>query len=783
MRPFKYKPLTILATLMFCIAFNAQNATISGKITAKDNPLTTAEVFLEGTEIGSTTDRDGNYLIKNIPAGTYIITVKYLGYLTISEKITLNEGQSLKKNFSLQEDALNLDGVVITGTRYSQDRVNNPVVVGVIDAKLFNATQSIAISEGLNFNPGVRVETNCQNCGFTQVRLNGLEGAYSQILINSRPIFSALNSVYGLDQIPTNIVDRIEVVRGGGSALYGSNAIAGTVNIITKEPVENSWEVRSNTAIIDGDALDQTFNINGTIVNESLTSGISIYGMSRNRDSYDADGDGFTELVELENTVLGAKAFFKPGERSKITLDLSALEEYRRGGNRLDLAPHFTDITEQLDHNTIFGGINYDQWSKNDKSKFSVYASAQKTERDSYYGGLGGSIAPEDLELALNSYGFTEDFSLVAGVQYNYYFNNNDVLTAGVENQTYDTEDEIAGFNRLVDQNVNTTGVFAQYEWKPSQKFTALLGGRYDIFNVDGTYRVGAIDRTADTNLGVFSPRISLLYKLNENLRFRGGYARGFRAPQAFNEDLHISSAGGDQVISILSDNLDKETSDAFTASLNYTKTTGLTQVSFLLEGFYTKLTDPFATVGTGNIGDIILEEVVNGEGATVAGANFEAGYSPSSRFTFQLGGTLQQTSFDEDQKLFNDGTNVVVVDEFVRNPNFYGYFTSYFNLSDAFKIDLTGAYTGSMIVPRITGADGFVSLIDSDPFFDVNLKASYHFEVSDDFHLELSGGIRNIFNSYQSEFDQGPERDSDFIFGPAAPRSLFIAIKIGNLH
>ena len=116
----------------------------------------------------------------------------------------------MEKNYSLREDVLNLEGVVVSGTRYEQDRKNNPVVVNVLDDKLLNATQSIAISEALNFQPGVRVETNCQNCGFTQVRLNGLEGAYSQILINSRPVFSALNSVYGLDQIPTNIVEQVE---------------------------------------------------------------------------------------------------------------------------------------------------------------------------------------------------------------------------------------------------------------------------------------------------------------------------------------------------------------------------------------------------------------------------------------------------------------------------------------------------------------------------------------------------------------------------------------------
>lgn len=775
--------MKILVTLLFIfISFISYGQTISGEITnTKGEPIPFASVFLEGVNKGTVTDNEGNYTLENILPGVYEIKVRYLGYITTNEKVILTVHQFLKKNFILKEDALYLDDVVVTGTRNIQDRKNNPVIVGVIDNKLLRATQSVAISDGLNYNPGVRVETNCQNCGFTQVRLNGLEGAYSQILINSRPIFSALNSVYGLDQIPANIVERIEVVRGGGSALYGSNAIAGTVNIITREPVENNWEISSNTAIIDGDALDQTFNINGTIVNEALTNGVSVYGMRRNRDSYDADADGYTELVELHNTVFGAKAFFKPSDLSKITIDLSALEEYRRGGDQLDLAPHFTNITEALDHNTVFGGVTYDQWNSSETGKWSFYSSTQKTKRDSYYGGLGGSTDVNDFELAANSYGFTEDFSFIGGLQYNHYYKR-DLLVVGFENQTYSTRDEIAGFNRLVDQNVNTNGVFSQYEWKPNNAFTALLGVRYDISNIDGKYNVGNQHRTADVNLGVLSPRFSLLYKATDDMRFRAGYGRGFRAPQAFNEELHVSSAAGDQVISILSDHLDKEISDTFTASINFTKTTNLAQINFLLEGFYTKLTDPFTTIGTGSIGDIILEEVINGEGATVSGFNFEAGYSPSEKFTFQLGGTLQQTGFDEAQELFNNGSNRVVVKEFVRNPNLYGYFTSYYNISDSFKIDVTGTYTGAMIVPRIIGSDGFVDLVDSDPFIDVNLKATYHFDLVEGLEVEISSGFRNIFNSYQSEFDQGPERDSTFIFGPAAPRSIFFGVKIGNL-
>src|SRR5690606_31952716 len=194
----------------------------------------------------------------------------------------------------LREDNLNLNEVVVSATRYGVDRKEAPVIVNVISPKIFNATQSVAMSETLNYQPGVRVETNCQNCGFTQVRLNGLEGAYSQILINSRAVFSALSSVYGLDQIPTSMVDRIEVVRSGGSALFGSNAIAGTINVITKDPVENTWQVGSTHSLINGSRWDNTIDFNASIISEDLATGVTFYGMNRNRQAFDANGDGFT---------------------------------------------------------------------------------------------------------------------------------------------------------------------------------------------------------------------------------------------------------------------------------------------------------------------------------------------------------------------------------------------------------------------------------------------------------------------------------------------------------
>ena len=184
-----------------------------------------------------------------------------------------------------------------------------------------------------------------------------------------------------------------------------------------------------------------------------------------------------------------------------------------------------------------------------------------------------------------------------------------------------------------------------------------------------------------------------------------------------------------------------------------------------------------------------ILEEVRNGEGAYVAGINFEAGYSPSNLFFFQMGGTLQQTAYNNSQVLFESnglpvsGERTVVVNEFLRSPNFYSFFTAFYNITDDLRMDFSGTYTGSMIIPRVVSENGLIHLIDSDPFFDVNLKLNYHFDIFEEFSITMSGGLKNVFNSFQNEFEVGPTRDSDFVYGPLAPRSMFFSIKFGDLH
>ncbi|MEM9649924.1 MAG: TonB-dependent receptor [Bacteroidota bacterium] len=774
--------------IVFSALLSAQTVSISGNVTSNGEPVPFASIFVKGANIGTTSDVNGSYQLQ-IPTGTVTLVAQSQGYRTQTKELTLSQGSNQTVDFSLIEDVLGLEEVVISATRNRVERKSAPVVVSSLKPRLLTATQSISVAEGLNFSPGVRVETNCQNCGFTQVRLNGLDGGYTQILLNSRPVFSSLLGVYGLEQIPTNIIERVEVVRSGGSALYGSNAIAGTVNIITKDPILNTWEIGSNFALIDGEAMDRIVNFNSSIVADDLNSGFTLFGLYRNRQSYDANDDGFTELVELRNTTVGGKAFLRPTDRSRISLNLNAIREYRRGGDRLDLAPQFTDITEELDHDTFIGGADYEVNSKDNTQKIQVYTSASHTNRGSYYGGLGGARTQQDSITANNAFGTTKDLAWVSGLQFTKNLKSNDVLTAGAEYNLSYTEDQIPGYNRLIDQSVNSIGGYAQYEWKPTEEFTALFGGRLDNVSVDGDYTIGGISRDVDLSQTAFSPRLTLSYQLTEELKLRGGYARGFRAPQAFNEDLHISSVGGEPQFVILSDDLNTEYSNAFTGSLNYSKTKDLLQMDILIEGFYTSLEDPFTLVSTGAVlaNGSILEEVRNGEGASVYGSNLEFGVSPDPQWRFQLGGTLQRTEWDEPQILFeSDGTpgeTDIIVDEFVRVPNFYGYVNATWIPSEKFNVDVTSTYTGNMTVPRVISDTGFLELNDSGSFFDMNIKLETHFDFSDSFMITLSGGVTNLFNSYQDDFDIGAGRDSDYIYGPDAPRSVFFGVKFGKLH
>ena len=703
----KFITLILCLCCVFTSAWAEGDDHIVGHILDKKTGehLSFINVYLHGTTIGTTTDATGHYYMKNLPEGKYTLVMKSIGYKTEEKTVNLKKGKTLEINFNAEEDAVSLDGVVVSANRNETTRRLAPSLVNVLDSKVFETTHATSLADGLNFQPGVRVENNCQNCGFQQVRINGLEGPYTQILVDSRPIFSALTGVYGLEQIPANMIERVEVMRGGGSALFGSSAIAGTINIITKEPMRNSAQIAHSLTMIGGSRPDNNTTVNASLVTDDHKAGIYLFGQGRHRASYDHDGDGYSELGKLEAKTLGFRSYLKTSNYSKLTFEYHNISEFRRGGNLLDLPPHETDITEQTDHQINGGGLKFDLFSRDYHHRLNVYTSAQHTKRQSYYG------AGKDP----NAYGNTTDMTFIGGAQYSYEWDKclfmPATFTGGAEYSYDDLQDEMLGYHRTIAQTVHIGSAFAQNEWK-NDRWSFLIGGRLDKHNM--------MDHV------IFSPRANVRFNPTKDINLRMSYSSGFRAPQAFDEDLRNV---------------------------------------FILE-----------EIGRDEDNNLLMERR-NGKGARVMGINLE-GKMAYSWMQIQAGATLQRSRYKEAEQ-WSENPNITPQKKMFRSPDVYGYFTSTFTPVKRFSASLTGTYTGSMLVQHLAGYIPEDREEKTRDFFDLNLKLSYDFPIFKSATLQVNAGIQNIFDSYQDDFDKGAHRDAGYIYGPGIPRSYFVGCKI----
>lgn len=761
--------------------------------------LSFATVTLKGTVLSTVTDRTGHYFLKNLPEGDFVLEVSMLGYKSQSRKLTLRKGVTLEENFEITSDAISLDGLVVSANRNETKRRMAPTLVKVIDSKIFENTCSQNLSQGLVFQPGVRVENNCQNCGFTQVRINGLEGKYTQILIDSRPIFSSLAGVYGLEQIPANMIDRVEVVRGGGSALFGSSAIAGTINVITKEPRANSGSFAHTLTNIDGSgAFDNNTTMNLSLVSSDSRAGAYVYGQNRHRSAWDANGDGFTELSKMKNQMVGMNAYYKLGTYSKLGIEYHHIEEFRRGGNRLDLPPHIAEnpelngsdepgLVEQTRHSINTGGIKFNMFSPNQKHYFNLYASAQHINRDSYY----------------SAYGKTRNLTAVAGAQYIYKFDRflfmPSDLTAGVEYNHDDLKDRATDLEKYRDaalaEDPNATGdrlqqLIDKYTPKPLNQvidiYSAYLQNEWK--NKQWSFLIGArMDKNSIMDNPIFSPRANVRFNPTDDINIRLSYAEGFRTPQAFDEDLHINHVGG-KLISIQRDkNLKEEHSRSVNASVDWYHAFGPVQANVLLEGFYTKLSDPFvltSPVMDPNGSGYLIQTRVNGPGAQVYGGTLEFRLAYRDKAQLQAGFTVQSSRYDEPMEWSADEENLTESERMskriLRTPDLYGYFSATYTPIKPLTIALNGNYTGHMYVPHLfSEIDGSADrLVRIPTFFELGAKVTYDIDFNN-VCLQLNAGVQNIFNSYQSDFDRKATRDSGYIYGPGMPRTYFAGVKI----
>lgn len=738
----------------------AQNGALKGVLTSNGIPLPYASCFIEELGKGVTSDEKGAFKLNDLPAGNYIMSVSSLGYMPVETEISIKSDDVQKLSLQLEEMPYNVNEIVVTGTRTDRRRLDNPVAVNVLDAKTFDITQSNTLSEGLCFQPGLRMETDCQTCNYTQLRMNGLGGAYSQILINSRPVFTSLMGMYSLEQLPASQIERVEVVRGGGSVLFGSNAIAGTVNIITKTPKTNSYSISNSLSAIDGVSLDNVFNANVTNVNDKGNAGISFFASNRNREEYDANEDGFSELPRLKNNTFGFKSFFSANDEHLLELNGWSIYEFRRGGNKMDLPADKTDQSEERTHNIWVGGVDYSYKPKGKPYSFQAYSSAQYTNRV-HYTGID----------QIDGWGNSESCTWVNGIQYNHrlsYWGGVNTITAGIDHQYDDTYDAIEAYGYMVDQTTNLTGAFLQSDWEPHPKYTVLSGIRLN--------KHGFVNKTIAT------PRLSLLYKPIQKLQVRASYASGFKAPQALETDMHIAFAGGGISRVVIDPSLKEETSNSFNLSFDFNDPKPKYIYGFTLDAFYTQLRDAFVLEenGTDLLGNQLLLRK-NGGNAVVRGLTAEIRLNIDQKFQIEGGLTSQLYVFDE-PIVWSENVEGTLTN--LRSPNMYGFYTLSYQPKGGFSASVSGVYTGSMLVPHYAGAPGVLEdiVLVSRPFLETNFKLNYTLhlhEIEQD--VKLSAGIQNVFNSYQSNFDTGRYRDSNFIYGPSRPRTFFIGITFGN--
>jgi len=743
-----------------------------------------ATIILKNTTIGAATDETGHFNMINMPLGKFTITASAIGYKPKSREINLEEKNTIELKFALEQDVLGLEEVVVTADRNDKHRTDASVIVNTITPRIFDIAHTATISEGLNFCPGLRTENNCQNCGFTQVRMNGMEGPYSQILINSRPIFSGLAGVYGLELIPSTMIERMEVIRGGGSALYGSNAIAGTINLILKDPINNSYEASVSTGYTGvgmdntgGTAFNYNVNFNTSLVSSDSKTGMALYGYSKDQEAFDANNDSFSEITEMNNITVGTRVFHRFGYRNKVAIDFFTINEKRRGGDSLDLPEHQANIAESVEHKITTGAISFDQFFR-ESDKLSLYVSGQLVNRDSYYGALQ----------SLKDYGKTKGFTYIAGGQYSANFEKSSLI-GGLEYKNETLDDKKLGYpdfgsaqiindtlivpnagNTIVADQISTIyGAFAQYDIS-FNKLNFSVGARFDRYEIEDK------EHNTKKSGNVLSPRLTVKYDILKFLQGRFSYSQGYRAPQIFDEDLHILTSGSRKVLHTNDPNLKQESSQSYMASLDFNKKVGRVNTGLLVEGFYTNLEDAFLGVPAAPVDGVVVYTRTNAEGgATVSGINLEVNLIPvESEFTFTGGFTVQKSEFEDPEEEFNEKA-------FFRTPNNYGYATIDWDFIKGFCFSATGNYTGSMLVPFYGVLLSEPELRESDPFFDLGAKVSYQYKLNGA-SMQVFVGIKNMFNSYQEDIDAGIDRDPGYLYGPSLPRSIYFGIKIGNL-
>ena len=731
-------------------------------------PIENAWVSIPALGFEVDTSPDGTFEISATP-GTYDMIVEADGLEPLEEYVDLDES-SAASGFELLME-FPIGDVVVTGTKTEKLAEKAPVKTQVVGREEIERKKATTLAETLDGTSGIRVENNCQNCGFTQVRLNGLDGRYTQILIDGTPMFSSLAGVYGLEQIPEEMIERVEIVKGGGSALYGGSAVGGVINIITARPRRNFASATIRGGAVGMEEPEFRLGASAGVVNEERDLALHVFGGAYTREPWDANDDGFSEIGKVRQVMAGAETYLDVMDDGELQLKFHVLQEKRRGGDSFDKPEHDAAIAESTSTSRYGGGIRFKKLMGPHFNYDLGYGFAY-TERDSYYGG-GGDVLLSDpptaeqweaKQAALGAYGRTVNPVHTGDATLNFAYSalGEQIITVGGQYLSDGLDDEFPGYGRRVDKRYWDLAGILQHDWMYTDWVESVIGVRFD--------------KHSELVDPVVSPRAALMFTPADWLRLRTAFSTGFRAPQVFDEDLHITIVGGEGQIIYNDTDLGPERSYSLAQQIELDfdlKNDWALKTS--LNGFWTRITDAFVIDeedDPATIGEIEMYRLNSGD-TEVLGAELEAKVAYDEKWGLGAGWTWERAQNSQTDPDFDSKT-------IFKTPEMYGFVETWFNPAGGFELSTVLDITGPMKVPHYAGYIAEDTLEESPWFADWSANASYRFDLDNERYFTPFVGIRNILDSRQDDYDVGSDRDAGYVYGPRLPRTFFAGIKGG---
>lgn len=699
--------ILIVLILAFSTFGYSQNTILQGTVTENGQSLPYVNMFLKGTEIGSATDANGFYRLTDLEPGEYILLASSIGYVPYRTTILIGRGETKTLNIEMEASAESLNETVVTGTLKAVSRLESPVPVEVYKPSFLKKNPTPSIFDALQNVNGVRPQINCNVCNTGDIHINGLEGPYTLVLIDGMPIVSGLGTVYGLSGIPNSLIEQIEIVKGPASTLYGSEAVGGLINIITKH-APNAPEFFADGFVTGWG--EYNFDVGSKIEmgkKTDLLLGVNYFNYDQ---VIDNNGDNFTDVTLQDRISVFQKWNFKRDDSKIFSLAGRFFYEDRWGGD-VNWTPEFRGGDE------IYGESIYTRrWEVLGKYQLPIEEKVMLSV--SYNDHNQNSAYGNELYLADQRIGFGQltwdkslgkhDLLFGSAVRYNYY-DDNTPATADVP------------------ENVWIPSLFAQDEISLNQKHSILAGVRYDYDQRHGN---------------IFTPRAAYKWKIGDNDIFRVNTGTGFRVVNLFTED-HAALTGAREVV--IAEELKPERS--INVNLNYLKKIYSDNGTFIgidASAFYTHFSNIILPDYDTNPNQIIYDNLDGKSVSQGVSANLDMVFANGLRFL--VGATWLDVSNTE-----NGVTEQQILTE---------SFTGTWNLSYTFRsLDLTVDYTGNLYGPmRLPLLGDLDPRQEFSPTWSIqNIQFTYKGWEG----FEVYGGVKNLL-------DWTPNRGNPFIIARA---------------